>query len=110
MAGCLKSLEHLFPGFGHELEQAGAVPICPTFDMRFEIAGLDPWPRVKSNRQTYAMSRPLMERTLRRQVERLPNVRVQDRCRAIDIIGSANTVAATGILYPTASGNVVTRP
>jgi flavin-dependent dehydrogenase len=110
MAGGLKALEHLFPGFGHELEQAGAVPICPTFDWRFEIAGLDPWPRVKSNRQTYAMSRPLMERTLRRQVERLPNVRVQDGCRAIDIIGNPNTGAATGIRYRTSGGNVETRP
>src|SRR5260221_1762377 len=110
MAGGLKALEHLFPGFGHELEQAGAVPICPTFDMRFEIAGLDPWPRVKSNRQTYAMSRPLMERTLRRQVERLQNVRVQDGCRAIDIIGNPNTGAGTGIRYRTSGGNVETRP
>src|SRR5260221_4844980 len=99
MAGCLKSLEHLFPGFGHELEQAGAVPICPTFDMRFEIAGLDPWPRVKSNRQTYAMSKPLMERTFRRQVGRLPKRRVQDGSRAVDIIVKSQTGAATRIPY-----------
>src|SRR5260221_11230171 len=71
MAGGLKALEHLFPGFGHELEQAGAVAICPTFDMGFEIAGLDPWPRVKSNRQTYAMSRPRLARTVVRPREGL---------------------------------------
>src|SRR5260221_13654570 len=42
MAGGLKALEHLFPGFGHELEQAGGVPSFPSFFMLFEIAGLDP--------------------------------------------------------------------
>ena len=110
LAGGLKALEHLFPGFGDELEQAGAVSICPTFDVRFEVAGLDPWPRVKRNRQTYAMSRPLIELTLRRQVERLPNVRVQDGCRVIDIIGNPSTGAATGIRYRTPRGNMETPP
>ncbi|MBV8214602.1 MAG: hypothetical protein JOZ08_15425 [Verrucomicrobia bacterium] len=110
LAGGLKALEHLFPGFGHELEQAGAVAICPTFDVRFEFGEVDSWPRFKNNRQTYAMSRPLMERTLRRQVERLPNLLVQDGCRVIDIIGNPNTGAATGIRYRTRGGDVKTLP
>ncbi len=106
LSGGLKALEQLFPGFGNELSLAGAVPIDGGFDMLYEIPGQDPWPRMKFGRQTYAMSRPLIELALRRQVERLTNVKVQGRCRVLNIIGESNTGAATGICYRTPKGNV----
>ena len=62
--------------------------------------------RTVIGRQTYAMSRPLIELALRRQVERLTNVKVQGRCRVLNIIGESNTGAATGICYRTPKGNV----
>lgn len=108
LGGGLKALEQLFPGFGNELKQAGAVPIDRGFDMLYEIPGQDPWPRIKFGWPTYAMSRPLIELTLRRQVERLTNVKVQDRCRVLNIIDESNTGAATGICYRTPDGNVET--
>src|SRR5215831_15922122 len=74
LSGGLKALEQLFPGFGNELRRAGAVPIDQGFDVLYEIPGQDLWPRIKFGRPTYAMSRPLIERTVRRQVERLTNV------------------------------------
>jgi voltage-gated potassium channel Kch len=64
LLGGLKALEHLFPGFGDELRQVGAVPIDPGFDMLYEVPGQDVWPRITSGRQSYAMSRPLIERTV----------------------------------------------
>jgi 2-polyprenyl-6-methoxyphenol hydroxylase-like FAD-dependent oxidoreductase len=106
LGGGLKALEQLLPGFGNELSRAGAVPINRGFDVLNEIPGQDPWPRIKFGRPTYAMSRPLIELTLRRQVERLTNVKVQDRCRVFNIIGESNTGAATGICYRTPDGSV----
>ena len=106
LAGGLKALEQLFPGFGSKLSQAGAVSIDRGFDILNEIAGQDPWPRIKFGWPTYSMSRPLIELTLRRQVERLTNVRVQGQCRVLNIICESNTGAAKGICYKTCDGNV----
>jgi 2-polyprenyl-6-methoxyphenol hydroxylase-like FAD-dependent oxidoreductase len=108
LGGGLKALEQLFPGFGNELSQAGAVPIDPGFDTLYEIAGQDPWPRIKFRWPTYAMSRPLIELTVRRQIKRLTNVKVESGCRVLNIIGESNTGAATGISYRTPDGNVET--
>jgi 2-polyprenyl-6-methoxyphenol hydroxylase-like FAD-dependent oxidoreductase len=108
LGGGLKALEQLFPGFGNELGRAGAVPINSGFDVLYEIPGQDPSPRIKFDWPTYSMTRPLIELTLRRQVERLTNVKVQGRCRALNIIGEFNTGAATGIFYRKADGNLET--
>jgi len=108
LSGGLKALEQLFPGFASKLSQAGAMPIDRGFDILYEIAGQDPWPRIKFDRPTYAMSRPLIELTVRRQVKRLTNVKVESGCRVLKIIGESNTGAATGICYRTPDGNVET--
>jgi len=106
LVGGLKALERLFPGFGRELRQAGASPIYAGFDVLYEIPGLDPWPRIKFVEQTYGMSRPLIELTLRRQVEHLPNVKVRGGCRVLNIIAGANTGAAIGICDRTRDGKM----
>ena len=108
LGGGLNALEQLFPGFGNELGRAGAVPIDRGFDILYDIPGQDPWPRIKFGRPTYAMSRPLIELTVRRQVERLTNVKVQGGRRVLHIIGESNKGAAKGICYRTPDGNVET--
>jgi 2-polyprenyl-6-methoxyphenol hydroxylase-like FAD-dependent oxidoreductase len=108
LGGGLNALEQLFPGFSNELGRAGAVPIDRGFDTVYEVPGQDLWPRIKYGRPTYAMSRPLIELTVRRQVERLANVKVQGVCRALHIIGKSSKGAASGICYRTPDGNVET--
>jgi 2-polyprenyl-6-methoxyphenol hydroxylase-like FAD-dependent oxidoreductase len=97
LAGGLKALENLFPGFGNELMRAGAEPINPGFDVLSEVPGQDVCPKIKFGWSTYSMSRPLIERTLRRQVERRANVKVQGGCRVLNIVSESNIQAATGI-------------
>src|ERR1700756_558784 len=46
---------------------------------------------------TYSLSRPLIERTVRRQVERVENIKVRGRCQVVNIVSDSNTYAATGI-------------
>jgi 2-polyprenyl-6-methoxyphenol hydroxylase-like FAD-dependent oxidoreductase len=108
LAGGLKALEQLFPGFGNELRQAGAVPFNRGYDVLFELPGQDRWPRIKFDHPSYSMTRPLLERTLRRQVERLENVKVRGGCRVLSIIGEPSAGAATDICYRTPDGKVET--
>jgi 2-polyprenyl-6-methoxyphenol hydroxylase-like FAD-dependent oxidoreductase len=108
LRGGLEALEQLFPGFGNELRQAGAVPFDQGFDVLNEIAGEGPWPRIKLDRPTYSMSRPLIELTLRRQVESLRNVEVRGGSRVLNIIGASDTGAATDICYRRPDGKVET--
>jgi 2-polyprenyl-6-methoxyphenol hydroxylase-like FAD-dependent oxidoreductase len=97
LGGGLKALENLFPGFGNELMEAGAEPIDPGFDSLYEFPGRDVCPKVKLNWSTYSMTRPLIEHILRRQVERLGNIKVRGGCRVLNIVGESNVHAATGI-------------
>ena len=106
LSGGLIALEQLFPNFSDELSQAGAVPINRGFDILYEIPGQGRWPRVKLGRPSYAMSRPLIELTLRRLVEDLPNVKVQGGCRVLSIVGEPNTGAAEGVSFRTSDGKI----
>jgi 2-polyprenyl-6-methoxyphenol hydroxylase-like FAD-dependent oxidoreductase len=85
--------------------RAGAEPMEPGFDMLYEIPGQDVWPRIKLNWPTYSMSRPLIERTLRRQVGRIRNIKIRPGCRVLNIVSEAQVLAATAIRYETPSGN-----
>jgi 2-polyprenyl-6-methoxyphenol hydroxylase-like FAD-dependent oxidoreductase len=96
-AGGLKALENLFPGLGNELMRAGAEPINPGFDSLIEVPGRDVWPRIKFSWSTYSMSRPLIERIVRRQVERVENIKVRGGCRVLNIVSESKVHAATGI-------------
>ena len=108
LLGGQKALEQLFPGFGDELRKAGAVPFNRGFDVLYELQGQDSWPRIKFEHSTYSMTRPLLERTLRQQVERLENVKVRGGCRVLSIIGEAGAGAATDICYRTPEGKLET--
>jgi len=66
LAGGQHALEELFPGFEGELIVAGAVPIRAGLDMRAERPGFDPFPQRDLGWDNYAMSRALVERTVRR--------------------------------------------
>jgi flavin-dependent dehydrogenase len=108
LGGGLKALEDLFPGFGNELTRAGAVSIDAGCDMLYEVPGQDVWPRMKISWPTYSMSRPLIERTLRRQVERRGNIKVRSGCRVLNIVSESNVHAAAGIQCQTVGGRLET--
>jgi len=42
LAGGQRALGELFPGFEQDLAVAGAVPVAPGLDLRFERPGFDP--------------------------------------------------------------------
>jgi hypothetical protein len=98
LAGGLKALENLFPGLGNELMRAGAESIDPGFDSLIEVSGRDVWPKIKFGWSTYSMTRPLIERVLRRQVERRANIKVRGGRRVLNIISESNVHAARCVM------------
>jgi 2-polyprenyl-6-methoxyphenol hydroxylase-like FAD-dependent oxidoreductase len=108
LAGGLKALENLFPGLGNELMRAGAEPIDPGFDSLIEVPGRDVWPKIKFGWSTYSMTRPLIERILRRQVERRANIKVRGGRRVLNIMSESKVHAATGIQCQMADGGIET--
>src|SRR5215470_1421959 len=61
LAGGLRALDELFPGFEQDLARAGAIPMRAGFDFRYERPGQEPAPKRDLGWQTYSMSRPLIE-------------------------------------------------
>jgi 2-polyprenyl-6-methoxyphenol hydroxylase-like FAD-dependent oxidoreductase len=106
--GGLKALEKIFPGLGNKLMRAGAEPINPGFDVLVEVPGRDVWPKIKFGWSTYALSRPLLERIVRRQVERMENIEVCSGCRVLNIVSEPNVQAATGIQVQMTDGSLET--
>jgi 2-polyprenyl-6-methoxyphenol hydroxylase-like FAD-dependent oxidoreductase len=108
LGGGLKALENLFLAFGDELMRAGAEPIDPGFDSLYEIPGRDVCPKIKLDWWTYSMTRPLIERILRRLVERIGNIKVRRGCRVLNILSESNGHAATGIQCQMVDGSLET--
>lgn len=104
LAGGLRALTELFPGFDDDLGRAGAVPLNGSLDIRVERPGFDPFPARDVGVQTCAASRPLIEFVLRRRVEQLPGVRLQAPCRVTEILASADGAAVTGVRCEGADG------
>jgi 2-polyprenyl-6-methoxyphenol hydroxylase-like FAD-dependent oxidoreductase len=108
LGGGLRAMENLFSGFGEELRRAGAIPIDAGSDMLWEVPNQRVWPRIRISWLTYSMSRPLIELTLRRKVERIRNINVRSGYRGLKIVSDSNAQAATGILCETVDGRLET--
>jgi 2-polyprenyl-6-methoxyphenol hydroxylase-like FAD-dependent oxidoreductase len=99
-----RALSVLFPGFEQDLMQAGAVPLIAGLDVRMERPGYDPFPQRDLGWCAYALSRPVIERTLRRRVESLANVTVRQHCRVQDLLATPDGTAVTGVRYENGYG------
>jgi len=94
-----RAMSELFPGFEQDLVQAGAVPLRAGLDVRVERPGYDPFPQRDLGWISYAVSRPAIERTVRRRVEGLSNTTLRQRCRVQEILASPDGAAVTGVHY-----------
>jgi 2-polyprenyl-6-methoxyphenol hydroxylase-like FAD-dependent oxidoreductase len=99
-----RALSELFPGFEQDLARAGAVPLRVGFDVRMERPGYDPFPQRDLGWFSYAMSRPTIERAVRRRVESRANTTLRQRCRVQEVLASPNGEAVTGVTYESENG------
>lgn len=92
LAGGLKALGEIFPGFQDDLIDAGGVPVGVAQDVRFEHPDVGVLPQRDFGLSLVCASRPLIEHVLRRRVEALPNVVVQRGCRVAEIMAGGGGV------------------
>jgi 2-polyprenyl-6-methoxyphenol hydroxylase-like FAD-dependent oxidoreductase len=92
----LQIVERLFPGYGRELEAAGAVPVCiPTDSLILTPAG---WlPREFAGWPLLSASRPLFEWAVRRRLKELPGVTILDRHDVAALLTSSDSRQVTGV-------------
>ncbi len=99
-----RALSELFPGFEQDLARAGAVPLRVGLDVRMERPGYDPFPQRDLGWFSYAVSRPTIERAVRRRVESRANTTLRQRCRVQEVLASPNREAVTGVRYENGNG------
>src|SRR5215510_1815355 len=80
LAGGQRALNDLFPGFEHDLVQAGAVPLRVGLDLRIESPGYDPFPQRDLRWDAYAQSRAQLELSVRQRVRAYANIELRPRC------------------------------
>jgi 2-polyprenyl-6-methoxyphenol hydroxylase-like FAD-dependent oxidoreductase len=92
-----RALSELFPGFEQDLARVGAVPLRVGLDVRMERPGYDPFPQRDLGWFSYAVSRPTIERAVRRRVESCVNTTLRQRCRVLEVLASQYGGAVTGV-------------
>ncbi len=86
-------------GFEDDLLAAGAVPLRGGIDIRTERPGFDPFPARDLSIRVYAMSRPLLEFTVRERLGKARNVEVRSQVRVTEIVASPDGSRATGVRF-----------
>jgi 2-polyprenyl-6-methoxyphenol hydroxylase-like FAD-dependent oxidoreductase len=99
-----RALSELFPGFEQDLARAGAVPLRAGLDVRVERPGYNPFPQRDLGWCGYAVSRPTIERTVRRRVESHPNTALRQRCRVREVLASPDGAVVSGVRCENDSG------
>ena len=104
LAGGQRALGDLFPGFEQDLTDAGAVPVNAGLDFRFERPGYDPFPVRDLGLVVCAMSRPLIELTVRRRVEQYNNITIREHCRVQDLASSPDGGTVSAVRFENSEG------
>ena len=73
-------------------------------DMRFELPGFDPLPQRDLGFDQFGLSRPALERVVRRRVEREPNIEFRPRTRVTELIASPDNRSVAGVRFEDTRG------
>ena len=104
LRGGQQALGELFPGFEQDVAAAGAVPLTVGLDVRLERPGYDPFPARDLGWVAYAMSRPLVEFTVRQRTEQHANITIREHCRARELMASREGGAVSAIRFENSHG------
>jgi 2-polyprenyl-6-methoxyphenol hydroxylase-like FAD-dependent oxidoreductase len=106
LVGGQRALTEQFPQFVDELLKCGGVAYDYTM-ARIEMGGFDPLPQRDLGIPIYSASRPLIEHVIRRELERVPNVTLQEQSR-VESLTLADSGAVSGARYGAPGGAVHT--
>ena len=108
LGGAVKAINELFPGIEEDLVKAGAVSIRNGWDIELEFSVPAPLPRRDLDLLIYAMSRPLLEFTIRQRLEQQRNVTLRWQSRVLEIVGESDGAWVSGIRFRTGNGEIET--
>ena len=97
LVGGQRALGEIFPGFEDDLVEAGAIALRAGLDVLNERPGYDPFPRRDLGIRFYSASRPLIELTVRKRLQRQTNIALRENCRALAIAASPDGARVVGV-------------
>src|SRR5215469_834014 len=104
LAGGLRALDQIFPGFKGDLAAAGAVSVAVARDMQFERPDVGVLPKRDFGISLFCATRPLVELVLRRRAEAVANITLRPACRVTGIVPAAGGAGVRGVRFVTGSG------
>ena len=104
LAGGLRALGEIFPGFNSDLAVAGAVPVRVAQEIQYERPDVGVLPKRDFGITLLCASRPLIELVLRRRVEGIANIALRPKCRVTGIVPTTSGAAVDGIRFDSGSG------
>ena len=108
LAGGLRALDRIFPGFKSDLAAAGAVPVTFARDVQFERPDVGVLPKRDFGILVLCATRPLIELVLRRRAEAVANITLRPASRVIGIVPAAEGAGVRGIQFVNGSGRFET--
>jgi 2-polyprenyl-6-methoxyphenol hydroxylase-like FAD-dependent oxidoreductase len=104
LAGGLRALDEIFPGFADDLAGAGAVSVRVAQDIQFERPDVGLVPKRDFGISLLCASRPLIEFVLRGRAETIRNISLRPQCRVTEIVPAETNDAVQGVRIDIGSG------
>jgi 2-polyprenyl-6-methoxyphenol hydroxylase-like FAD-dependent oxidoreductase len=108
LAGGLRALDQIFPGFKSDLAAAGAVSVTFARDVQFERADVGVLPKRDFGISVLCATRPLIELVLRHRAEAVANITLRPASRVIGIVPVAGGAGVRGVQFVDGSGRFET--
>ena len=104
LAGGLRALADIFPGYKRNLAAVGAVPVSFMRDVQFERPDVGVLPKRDFGISVLCATRPLIELVLRRRVEAVANITLRPASRVTGIVPADGGDGVRGIRFVNGSG------
>jgi 2-polyprenyl-6-methoxyphenol hydroxylase-like FAD-dependent oxidoreductase len=108
LAGGLRALDQIFPGYKRDLAASGAVPVTFARDVQFERPDVGVLPKRDFGIPVLCATRPLIELVLRRRAEAVANITLRPASRVIGIVPAAEGAGVRGVQFVNGSGRFET--
>src|SRR6516162_9395452 len=105
LAGGLRALDEIFPGYNRDLAAAGAVPVLFAREVQFERPDVGVLPKRDFGISMLCATRPLIELVLRRRAEAVANITLRSASRVTGIVPAADGAGARGVRFVNGSGH-----
>jgi 2-polyprenyl-6-methoxyphenol hydroxylase-like FAD-dependent oxidoreductase len=104
LAGGLRALDQIFPGFKQNLAATGAIPVSFMRDVQIERPDVGALPKRDFGISMLCATRPLIELVLRRQTEAIANITLRPAARVTGIVPAADGAGVRGVRFVNGSG------